>query len=165
MSRWKDSQQDPYHPPARVRIIGIGQDLAGDDGVGLQVIAALKEQPSVPGIELYELRDPTSLIELLDNADSAIVIDALVGRPAGSIHVFDLESLSLEPPSGWSSHGIGVAQALALAHAVLADPPRELKIVAIGIDSPRRHSTGLSALVAAAVPLAVDLVLRLTSRV
>jgi hydrogenase nickel incorporation protein HypA/HybF len=159
-----EGQQNPYHPPVKVRIIGIGQDVAGDDGVGLQVIAALRDRPSAPGLELHALRDPTALIELMDNADSVIVIDALIGRPPGSIHVLDLESLSRDPPSGLSSHGIGVAQAVALAHAVLANPPRELKIVAIGIDAPRGHSIGLSPLVRAAVPSAADLVLMLTSR-
>ena len=143
-----------------VRVIGIGQQAAGDDAVGLRVIAALRQRPS-SGIEFHSVRDPSALIELLEGADRVIVVDALVGRPPGSIHVLDLESLSLAPPSGLSSHGLGVAQAIALAFEVLSQPPRELKVVAVGIEQPRRHSSTLSSAVADAVTRAAETVLQL----
>jgi len=144
-------------------VIGIGQEAAGDDAVGFHVIAALKGRLCRPDIGLHVARDPIDLVDLAEGVDSLIVVDALVGPPPGSIHVLDLDAISREPPGGFSSHGIGVGQAIALAREVLAHPPREVKFVTVGIEPPTRYSTGLSPSIRAAVAQAADRVLHLTS--
>jgi hydrogenase maturation protease len=159
-------EQDPFHGVRQrsVSVIGIGQDAAGDDAVGFHVIAALKDRRCRSQIQLHAARDAMHLLDLVDGIDLVIVVDAIVGPPPGSIQVLDLEDVSREPRGGFSSHGIGVGQAIALAREVLAHPPREVKFVTVGIDLPNRYSTALSPPIRAAVAQAADLVLDLTSR-
>jgi hydrogenase maturation protease len=160
------SEQEPFHggrTPA-VRVIGIGQDAAGDDAVGFHVIAALRDRVSGSDAELHSVRDPMALLDLVDGVDLAIIVDAVVGPPPGSIQVLDLEGISREPPGGFSSHGIGVGQVIALAREVLAKPPRAVKFIAMGIEQPRRYATALSPTVRAALEPAADAVLHLISR-
>ena len=114
-------------------------------------------------VELHPARDPMALLELIDGVDSVIIVDALVGPPPGSIHVLDLKAVSSEPPAGFSSHGIGVGQAIALAGEVLANPPRSVKFVGVGIERPRRYSMALSPPIRAAVERAVEVVFELIS--
>ena len=155
--------QDPFHGAGTraVRVIGIGQAAAGDDAVGFHVIASLKDRTLRSGVELHAARDPMALLDLVDGVDSVIVVDALVGPPAGSIEVLDLEAISTEPPGGFSSHGIGVGQVIALAREVLSKPPREVKFVGVGIVPPRRYSNELTPPIRAAVARAAEVVLNL----
>ncbi len=104
-----------------------------------------------------------ALLDLVEGVDLAIIIDAVVGPPPGSIQVLELERISRELPAGFSSHGIGVGQIVALAREVLAKPPRAVKFVAVGIEQPRRYEAALSPAVRAAVEPAADAVLHLTS--
>jgi hydrogenase maturation protease len=158
-------EQNPFHRARTpsVRVIGIGQEAGGDDAVGFHVIAALKDRLSGSGIELHVARDPMALLDLVEGIDSVIIVDALVGLPPGSIHVLDLEAISREPAAGFSSHGIGVGQAIALAREALGKPPREVRFVVVGIELPRRYSTALSPAIRAAVAKAAEAVMKLTS--
>jgi hydrogenase maturation protease len=160
------NQQEPFHGGRTpdVRVIGIGQGAAGDDAVGFHVIAALRDRVSGSDAELHSVRDPMALLDLVQGVELAIVIDAVVGPPPGSILVLELEGISRDPPGRFSSHGIGVGQVVALAREVLAKPPRAVKFVAVGIEPPRRYATALSPTVRAALEPAADAVLHLLSR-
>jgi hydrogenase maturation protease len=57
-------------------VVGLGNPDRGDDAVGHTVarrLAALR----LPGIQLLEREDPTSLIDLWDGRDLAVVVDAV----------------------------------------------------------------------------------------
>jgi len=158
-------EQAPFHRARTpiVRVIGIGQEAAGDDAVGFHVVSALKNRLCPSSVELHAAGDPTALLDLVEGVDSVIVVDAIVGPPPGSVHVLDLEAISRAKPGNFSSHGIGVGQAIALARELLANPPREIRLVGVGIEAPRRYSTALSPLIRAAVARAAEVVLSLTS--
>lgn len=143
-----------------LRIIGLGQALAGDDGVGLAVVRALQMQRLPEHVELMELAEPSALVELCASGAELLLLDAVLGKPAGEVAELSVEELSQRAPARVSSHGLGVTQALGLARALAGDDAYPaIRIIAIHIERPERYAHGLSPAVAAAVPRAVERVL------
>lgn len=149
------------------RVIGLGGAAAGDDGVGLAVIDALRAAARVPhGVELVKVAEPTTIIELLEGVGLVVVVDAVVGGArTGQVVVLDACALERGGARPLSSHGVDVASALALARAVHGPAAlRKVWIVGVGVSRVDRGAIGLSAPVAAAVPRAVDAVLACLAR-
>jgi hydrogenase maturation protease len=144
---------------ARRVVIGVGNPDRGDDGVGRAVVQRLRER--VPDdVTLLELGgEATSLLVAIEGSALAILVDAAVSRgPPGTIMRLDAHAGPVpEAPGGFSSHGLGVAQAIELARALAALPPRCL-VFAITAQA-FEPGAALSPAVAAAVDPAAELVL------
>jgi hydrogenase maturation protease len=112
----------------RIRVIGVGSPH-GDDAVGLATLEGLTGRLPA-AVELRRCEGPAlDLLDALDGADAAILIDATrSGRAPGEVHCPAPEGL--REPRALSSHGIGVAQALALAHS-LGRAPSRLALVGV----------------------------------
>ena len=151
----------------RCRIVGVGQRLAGDDGVGPAVIEHLRRSALPPEITIGEVREPSALIPLLGETQGRLVIvDAVLADPPGQ--VLDLDDHALEARSlvSVSSHGLSVGQALALARATMPEAASavDVRVVAITTARPIRGTQGLSPAVAASVPRAALLALELATQ-
>ncbi|HLA66729.1 MAG TPA: hydrogenase maturation protease [Acidimicrobiia bacterium] len=136
-------------------IIGVGNPDRGDDGVGI-VVAAIAG--SLTGVAVRTVNDPFDILDAWGFADRAVVIDATKGTSApGVVTVFDVGAQPFPPafPSS-SSHGLGIADAVALGKA-LGRLPKHL--VVIGVEGEVFDGCGLSAAVSAAVDAAVGAVL------
>lgn len=118
---------------SRKLIIGIGNDFRGDDGVGL-VIARILRQLGLPGIEIIENSgEGTGLISLWKGADTVFVIDAVFSSAEpGKIYRFETGKDNLPSAlfKGFSTHAIGLAEAIELSKA-LGELPRRLIIYGI----------------------------------
>jgi len=151
-----------------VRVVGLGQPLAGDDGVGHAVIDAL-EALAMTGLVLSRLREASALVDLMSCPDPLIVVDAVVGASTiGSVHVLGEAALDASPMSAVSSHGLGVAQAVAMGRVLYGGEAAGVPVVhfvAIAIEAPRARGQGLSLEVEAAVPEAVRRVVELVESV
>ena len=116
-------------------ILGIGSPF-GDDQAGWVVIEALQALSLPDHIRLARLDRPGSrLIEYLGQYDRITLIDAVVteDQPVGTWLPLSLDQLEQSQPA--SSHGLGLAQALALIQA-LGEWPPSLRIFGICIDPP-----------------------------
>jgi hydrogenase maturation protease len=103
-----------------VRIIGIGNDCRGDDGVGL-VVARLLAARALAGVEVLEQTgDGAALLELWRGAQAVLLIDAMVsGNRAGTVRRFAVHEQPI--PAFFrrtSSHAFGVAEAIELARSL-----------------------------------------------
>lgn len=139
-----------------MRVIGLGQPLGGDDGVGIAIARAVRA--ARPDLEVRELSGAEALIDLLDGSPT-LLVDAVVGAgPPGAL--LSLAPGALAAVRAVSTHGIGVAEALGLAEA-LSGPEvlRGLWVLGVAIEAPSGVADGLSAPVAAAVPAAVERVM------
>jgi len=145
----------------RARVIGLGQAAAGDDQVGLAVIEHLRRAGIPEGVELLAAAEPSALLPLLETPGPVVLVDAVLAAPAGEVLVLEPEELESRGLSTMSTHGLGVAQAVALARLLSpgAVSP-SIHIVGVSISRPERFQQGLSPEVAAAVPRAAELVLR-----
>jgi len=113
-------------------ILCLGNPHCGDDGAGRLVARLLRDRlPSSVRIEQHA-GTALALVERLHGADAVLLVDAaLTGAAPGTIHVFDCvaEDIPAARP-GASSHGLGVAEAIALAR-VLGTLPRVCRLYAI----------------------------------
>ena len=113
-------------PNPRLKVIGVGNEWRGDDAVGLLVARRLKED-QLPQVEIAECRGTlTAVREAWKDAAGVIVVDAVVsGGPPGTIHRFDAHGagVPVELSRSPSSHGWGVAEALALGKVFQELPP------------------------------------------
>ena len=125
-----------------MQIIACGNPERGDDGAGLLVFRRLREL----GIEALGVRtntccgEATGLLSAWSSDDHLILLDAVVtGAPVGTVHRWDGIPPAASSPSA-STHGLGVMQALRLAH-VLGRVPKLLEVYGIegkrfGLGSP-----------------------------
>jgi hydrogenase maturation protease len=129
-----------------VRILGIGSP-SGDDQAGWLTVDALLDLGirSADGILIEKLDRPgAALIPLLEHAAWVILVDAMQSEgKIGRVRRFDQTNW----PSyrhGLSSHGLGVLDALSLAHELGALPPRlELYGIEIGLARTMNEMDGL----------------------
>jgi hydrogenase maturation protease len=137
-----------------VRVIGIGTPC-GDDRAGLEVAARVGAAPP-RGCEVVATERPgVELIDLLNGGGATIVLDAVrSGAAAGTIHDLPLDDLPA-PRLAMSSHGIGIAEALALARALGHRPHGRLIGIEAGAGA-MRAGDPLGADVAAAIGAAVQ---------
>ena len=140
--------------PGRRVVIGVGNPDCGDDGVGPLVAQRLRAA-GLPDLLVREQSgEATALLDCLRDVDSVWMIDAATsGAPVGFVHRVDctLES-ALPAQASTSSHGLGVAEAMALGR-VLGVLPRVCILYAV---EGAAFAPGAS--MAAAVLAAVDTV-------
>lgn len=143
-------------------VVGLGQARAGDDAVGLRVLAALAGRDLPPGVRAVRAADPSALPLLLDGPDRAVLVDALLDPgPPGRVLVLAADALAGRPALG--THGLDVPAALELARALGASAAGSVQVVAVTIAAAERFTDGLSPAVEAAVGPAADAALRLAA--
>lgn len=142
----------------KVLVLGVGNPILSDDGVGIHVARELKKR-KLPGVDVEELA--ASGLELLDvvrGYDKVVIIDAIQttkGKP-GELHV--LEEKDFEKSiHGSSPHGINIATALALGRKLVPNEmPRDVIFFAIEAEDLVNVSERLTPKVAKALPRIVE---------
>jgi len=156
---------DTSHARAPAVVIGVGNSLRGDDGVGLAVTEALAalansdrhEHLRGDTVEVVASDgEPTRLLELWRDRRLAIVIDAVVtGTTPGTLHVIDAATETLPRPlRGQSSHHAGLAEAVTLGRT-LERMPDALTVAGVEPGDMKLGRTLSPAVLAAVPPLAL----------
>ncbi len=149
----------------RVAVLGLGNVLRRDDGVGPAVIARLEAHYAFPiDVEVMDLGTPgLDLVDQLVERDAVIFVDAILdGRAPGSVRVLDpggLRGSSGAAPKGprMTSHEAGVDDALVVA-AMDGRGPAHVRLVGV-VARDLSDGPGLSPPVEYAIPAACDAVL------
>ena len=109
----------------RCVVLCIGNPERGDDAAGRAVARALRAL--LDDVEIIEEDgEATRVLARLEGADAAFIVDACAsGASPGEIHRIDIGAGPL-PLTGFSAstHGFGLAEAVELARALGALPPR-----------------------------------------
>lgn len=139
----------------RIRIAGIGNTLAGDDGLGIRAVERIRQAIRVkdwPCLETLALATPgPELFDGLCGDDLLILLDACgSGVAAGTVHCFGVDQINSAGLRHTSTHGLGLADWILLARATGEETP-EVRIYGIEIQHCRMGEP-LSATVAAAIP-------------
>lgn len=142
-------------------VLGCGNILAGDDGVGVRAAEALERENLPRGVCVVDGGTPGhGLVEQLIGYHRVLILDAMVGRPPGRVDVFDWEDLPGLKATAWRLHGPGLRESLMTAQKRLAGRfPSRVKIIAVRISTPAEWSEELSPQVEAAVGRVVGLVM------
>ena len=127
--------------PCPTLVLGLGNILLRDEGVGVRVVQAMEQMPLPPGVEVLD--GGTAGVDLLDVlADrwKVIVIDAIDGDIApGTVLRLTPDELVPRHEPGVSLHDLGLVETLALAGHLNASPQ---EVVIIGV-SPHDVECGL----------------------
>jgi hydrogenase maturation protease len=150
---------------SRVLVIGLGNPILGDDGVGWRVAEEVKKQlppDSLVDVDCLSLGG-ISLMEHLIGYGHAILIDAFaLEEPIGSILILKLSDLpNYSAFHTTSAHDISLQNAIELGKSMGAQLPDDVTVVGIATKRACDFSKALSLSVAEAVPQAAKFVLGL----
>jgi hydrogenase maturation protease len=145
--------------PQKIVILGIGNILLSDEGVGVHVANELAKMDLPPDVSVVEGgTDGFRLLNVITEADRLIIVDALKGgAEPGSIYRFDVGDVK-SCPSGFktSVHQIGILEVIDLSGLIGKTPHTTV----IGIEPKSLEMTmELSPEVREKVPKIIDLVL------
>ena len=117
----------------RVAVIGVGNLLLKDDGIGVHIAHALQEVNIPHGINLEIIDGGTSLDlpAYFEGVDKLIIIDAVkTGNKPGAIYRFHPCDLTLETKGVISVHELGLEQSLKMM-SLTGDEPKDIVIIGI----------------------------------
>jgi len=104
-------------------VIGLGNPILGDDGVGWKITQALQQDKEIPSNVTVECLavGGISLMEALIDYDQAILIDAIVTHraPIGTVNCCKLEDLpNLTSGHMSSAHDTSLVDALSMGRSL-----------------------------------------------
>lgn len=144
-------------------VVGLGNPILGDDGVGWRVAQAVQAQIAQAEVDCLAVGG-LSLMERLIGYERAIIIDAIQtenGR-CGNVYCLPLAALP-DRSAGHTTavHDTSLQTAMKLGRTMGAALPDEVTIVAVEAEQVYDFSEELTPAVAAAVPKATQIVLDL----
>jgi hydrogenase maturation protease len=138
-------------------IMGAGNVLMGDDGIGVHVIKAMKEQGGLPdGVELIDAGTATlDAFSMLEGVDRLIIVDAVKsGAAPGTIYRFSPEDVSQTSSRKISLHQMSLLETLRASKMLGVRPP---DVTIIGVEPKTiAAETCLSKEIAAQIPKIID---------
>jgi hydrogenase maturation protease len=152
--------------PTKTLIVGLGNPILGDDGIGWRVAEAVKEALPAAEVDCLALGG-LSLMERLIGYRRAIIVDAIQTRDGqiGQVYTLSLEALpDFSAGHTTAAHDTSLQTALNLGKTMGAQLPDEVLIVAIEANRVYDFSEELSPAVEAAIPAATQAVVNLVDK-
>ncbi|OGD54079.1 hypothetical protein A3K80_00470 [Candidatus Bathyarchaeota archaeon RBG_13_38_9] len=150
------------HKNSKPIVIGVGNVLLSDEGVGIHIVRQLKKRDISKLVEIHEIGTSSfELLNVIEGNSLVIIVDAVrMDDKPGTVKNIDLvieDDISLLPKFT-SLHQLDLISTLKMAKGVI-DLPK--KIVLIGIE-PSSLDAGieLSKLVEAAIPKAISEIMK-----
>lgn len=151
-------------------VIGLGNPILGDDGVGWRVVEALEARLAVDDDARRTAGDVEfdcvavgglSLMERLVGYDRVILVDSILDMaPPGTLTVGSLAETACRLAGHLdSAHDAPLTEALRVGRALGADLPAEISVVGVAVRCVDTFDERLSAAVVAAVDQAVNAIL------
>ncbi len=118
--------------PCPTLVLGLGNILLRDEGVGVRVVQALERMTLPPDVEVFDgATAGLDLLDVLAGRRKVVVIDAIAGdSPPGTVLRLTPDDLATRCEQGISLHDIGLLEALALTKQ-LGDAPEEVVIIGV----------------------------------
>jgi len=154
-------------------IIGLGNPILGDDGVGWVVARQVEEHFAGQRADLefdYLSLGGLSLMERMIGYRRVLIIDSLTTgtRPIGEVTTFTLDELAdLSSGHTTAAHDTSLKTALAMGRKLGADLPEDQHVYVVAVEARQVHDLqeGLTPPIAAAVPQAVRTALELLAQI
>ncbi len=154
-------------------VIGLGNPILGDDGVGWVVARQVEEHFTGQRNDIefdYLSLGGLSLMERMIGYQRVVIIDSLTTgkHPIGKVTTFTLDELAdLSGGHTTAAHDVSLKTALATGRKLGADlpPDKDVYIVAVEAQQVYDLQEGLTPPIAAAVPQAVRAALELLAQI
>jgi hydrogenase maturation protease len=145
--------------PQKIVVLGVGNILLSDEGIGVHVANELMKMDLPPEVSVVEGgTDGFRLLNVITEADRLIVIDSVKGEAEpGSIYCFDINEVRNCPPGFTTSvHQIGILEVINLSELVGKKPHTTV----IGVEPKSlAMSLELSPEIKAKIPRIIELVI------
>jgi hydrogenase maturation protease len=143
-------------------ILGVGNLILGDDGVGVHVVNKIKKHIQDPNITVDEaITGGMNLLDLILGYDKAVIIDAVKSEKYKEGTVKRIQLNDFNTMHSCNPHDVSLIEAIKMAKK-LGETKIPSEIVIIGIilnEIPCEFGEKLSKDIAAAVPKAVEMTL------
>jgi hydrogenase maturation protease len=151
-----DSQQS--NSTGKTLVLGLGNVLMGDEGVGVHVVRALEQRTLPEDVECLDGgTGGFTLLEPLEDADRIVLVDAATdGNPLGTV-TRTTPRFSHDYPPTLTAHDVGIKDLLDIFY--MRGGNRDVVLYAITIDPGQPISISLSATGTKAAGKAVELIL------
>jgi len=145
----------------RTLVLGLGNELYGDDGVAIHVIRHLRQEleenkKAIKTLENVDLMECSlsglALLDLIAGYDFLVIIDTIKKQSPipGRIHVLEAENLRAIP--GPSPHYVSIPQTLEIGKKLGLQVPSKIKILAVEAKNIYHLGEGLSEEIAQHIP-------------
>jgi hydrogenase maturation protease len=146
----------------KILVLGLGNDLYGDDGIGVHAVRILRDEwkaakrgrprrestgrgPRNVRVDFIECAlSGIALLDVISGYDALIIVDTIIKRKpvTGRIHLLGAEDIRSLP--GPSPHYVSVPQTIAIGARLNIKMPSIAKIVAVETKSRHHLGEGLS---------------------
>ena len=151
------------NPIMKTIVVGIGNPILGDDGVGIHISRELQKNKHFSSDVTVEEAQTggMNLLDLISGFDHAILVDAvsLNGCTHGEINRYDLSDLPTVHSQ--NPHDVSLSEAISLTKALgHSSVPKKIIIIGVNLKQiPREFTETISPEIQACIPQAVDLIL------
>jgi hydrogenase maturation protease len=140
-------------------VIGVGNLLRCDDGVGIHVVNRLNEV--APYIDTLDVAlGSVEILEAMNGRDRVFIVDAVqAGGEPGTIYRVNLSG-GEEPPRVTHSHGVDLLTTLRLGESLFPDQmPKEMILLAVEAEDITTLSESCTSKVQASAEKVVEIIL------
>lgn len=126
---------------AKIVILGIGNLLLGDEGIGIHFVRMLNEESlDYANLEIIDGGICPEFASFVEDAHKLIIVDAVKGgKKPGTIYHFGIDDVMMDLPVKLSLHQMGVIDSLKMLRLVGKEPK---DTIIIGIE-PKNINCGL----------------------
>jgi len=147
----------------RTLVLGIGNPILGDDGIGFHIAQELAKEIKDENIGVKDTSvNGLNLLELIVGYDKLIVIDAIMTEEAKAGEIYRLKPRS-SSETAWSTislHHLNLATTIEIGERLFPkEMPGEVIIFAIGAQEVTEVTGEMTARVKEAIPRVINLVL------
>jgi len=147
----------------RTLVLGIGNSILGDDGVGVHVAQELSRKIKDENVDVRDTSvDGLNLLEFITGYDKLVVIDAIITEDgeAGEIYRLKPEKVCQPSHSAISPHHFNLATTLEIGKKLFPEEmPEEVTVFAVGTREVARVTEEMTGKVKEAIPRVISLVL------
>ena len=146
---------------SKLLILGLGNDLYGDDGVEIKIISHLKDDKKAQKLFSSHSSEITlkacsltglSILDEIVDFDDVIIIDTIkrCDPVTGVIHMLDASDLRHIP--GPSPHYVSIPQSIEIGRSIGLQVPTRIKVIAVEAKNMYNLGEGLSSDMQKAIP-------------
>ena len=146
--------------PKRTLILGLGNILMGDEGVGVQIAEQLAFQTLSDEVEVIDGGTAGyELLSFLEGRERVIIVDAVKTEDEpGAVYKMDLSILEDDATMHLSLHQLGLKNVFKMASLMEINP--EVTLVGVVPKDYQSYKIGLSKEVEEAIPIAIKAILQ-----
>ena len=135
-----------------ILVLGLGNDILGDDGVGLLAARELKKQIENLPLDVSETAlAGFELLDMLQGYEKVLILDAVVTKKHQPGTVLELSAEQFKHATAVSPHYGGLPEVLKLAEKLQIEFPTDIRILAVEIEPPYQLREGLSSVIQSSI--------------